>query len=516
MKFRKVYIVFLILLIVSSHFYCLKSTKPGIPEPVRRVIDLSGINRTEFLKALVQYQKPEDSLKLQALYYLISNMGSHYYVGYKIIDSLGNEFKFSFNNYSDYEMFNYYYNLLNRVKGKLKVVVDTFVMDIYTIESEFLLKTVDDSYEVWQNKLFTGKKYSFETYCEYILPYRVDNEKIEDFHSFFRHKYQKDFFKFKKDSVDFVTLVSRIHLHIKDKIKPDKRFDAQYYLPTLNELSTTGYGNKRYISIYEIKALRAFGIASSMDYTPYYADSSGGNFWVVVILPDGVSIPLFLSEKFKNEVFYEGRVPKVFRRTYYDDSTTLFRIKDLKVHTPPFLGDFNYKDVTDYYITTSDITVKFKRLESFVYLSVFNNGRWHPVFWSVPKSDSSAVFKKMGRSIVYLPVVIINNEVKEAGEPFFVDETGKKTLFSNEKINRIVVISNVNSSETLEKNEIYNVFRWEGSWKLYDTQSSGNRGLIKIHLERNGLFLVSVEKNIDDFTNERIFTFGDAGNQIFH
>ncbi|MCD8186850.1 MAG: hypothetical protein LUD68_10565 [Rikenellaceae bacterium] len=58
---------------------CMGGCRYGnIPEEVHKAILLSGNNSSELMKVLHHYRRPQDSLKLQAAYFLIANMPGKY------------------------------------------------------------------------------------------------------------------------------------------------------------------------------------------------------------------------------------------------------------------------------------------------------------------------------------------------------------------------------------------------------------------------------------------------------
>lgn len=129
----------------------------------------SGVNRKELEKVLHHYQKnPADSLKYKAACFLIENMPFYTY-------SYGEQLE----NYKSY------YTWLKKSKGKTpQQVVDSIKKiygpmkepskkrDIMEIDSAYLCRNIDWAFKVWQEQPW-GKNISFETFCEYILPYRM-------------------------------------------------------------------------------------------------------------------------------------------------------------------------------------------------------------------------------------------------------------------------------------------------------------------------------------------------------
>ena len=514
---KKGSLLLLILFVLGSLMQsCVKSKRPGLPQEVVEVIDASGINRTEFLKALVRYRSDGDSIKRRALYYLISNMSGHYYVRCHLADTSGNRVPLVFDRIADHQAFLEYENLL-RQQNRFVVINDSFFLDIDHITSRLLINTVDSSFDVWAKPPFEGKHYVFRDYCRYILPYRVDNEPAEEYRTFFKHLYGDKIEKFTEEERDLVSLTGYIHILVDDDLHYDRCYDPDCSLPTLKELLNRGKGNRRQLAVFKIKAFRTYGIAAAMDYTPYFADRSGGSFWPVVFLPDGTFLPVLSNGHTVEELTVCGKTAKVFRRTFEEDTSSLYRKKPLNLPTPPFLGNFDYVDVTEQYVPVVDVKTDFSDTARFVYLAVFNNGEWRAVFWSEQEGDSTAVFNKMGIEAVYLPVVMKGEKPIPAGSPFLLTKTGRTDFgCENERLSHVALVR-INKFERLRPGMVYHLYHWkEKGWKKVGDYNSGGQALVKTSLFQGCLYLISEKNNPDGFRQERIFTVSKSGRQIFY
>ncbi len=506
---NKIYNLLLVGLILWLGSSCLKSKAPGIPKPVRKIIDLSGINRTQFLEALVKYENKDDSAKRKALFYLIANMGSHYEISYRLTDSNGKVYTFPLKDYPDYHTLIKHFRLTEEKHGKLILQPDTIILDIHSVTAPLLTTTIDSAFYCREHPFFNDYAYSYNDFYEYILPYRVANEKPEPFRHFFREKYCTGLFSILPgNQTDLITLISNIHRMVSNDIKFDKRFEKHFNYPTLSEISETGFGNYRDLAIYEVKAFRSFGIASTMDYSPYFADSAGGLFWPVVKIDDNSFIPVFRSNVPSDRFIAPGRIPKVFRREYKDDSTTLFRIKKISEHTPAFLGQFNYKDVTEEYIPVSDVLIPLTDTSKYTYLAVFNNGAWHPVHWSLTNYNTEANFTKMGLNIVYLPVIIRNKKTIPAGVPFLLQNHNSVRFLSGKSTTsqQQITLTQTAPYRYLKPHRKYNIFIWDNDgWNFYNACLANYRGTIKASVPEKGLYIISEKDFAEHFTDERPF-----------
>ncbi len=488
---------------------CLKSKKPGIPEPVRKVIGLSGLNKAEFLTPMVLFEAAKDSLKLKSLYYLIANMGGHYEITWQIQDSTGKAYSFPINDYPDYKTLKRHLRLLREKVGELKVVHDSIFLDVKTVKAGLLTQNIDTAFKYWQHPVYKRHIYSFDDYCNFILPYRVANEKAEPFRSYMTAKYGESIFSvFNDTKIDLISLVGRIHQVVTGDIRYDKRFELHYDYPTLSEIANAHRGNFRDIAIYEVKVFRSFGVASTMDYCPWFADSSDGYFWPVVLMPNHHFIPVFYPGISVDNLTTPGKLPKVYRRKYSDDSTSLFRVKKIKEHTPAFLGQFNYDDVTDEYVETADVSVSLTDTARYAYLAVFNNGRWHPVQWSLAGNKTKTKFVKMGVDIVYLPMIVRKEQTIAAGLPFLLQKDGNTTVLNGKTDTKRIQANLIETAfrQALRPNKKYFLYQWKNrGWEVTRLLTANSKGNISVVLKPQTLYLLSKENRADRFSAERPF-----------
>lgn len=66
------------------------------PDNVQAILDKAGTNKVELQKVLDAYQEPEDSLKLQAAWFLLGNIDEQGYLYYEVADYLINHIDLAF------------------------------------------------------------------------------------------------------------------------------------------------------------------------------------------------------------------------------------------------------------------------------------------------------------------------------------------------------------------------------------------------------------------------------------
>ena len=146
----------------------------------------SGNNRSE-LEAVLEHYK-NDELKLQAARFLIENMDAHYSSQSEAIDTFYNNIDSIFTKYkweSD-GFYNYAYDSILIKMSSIKAV-ETKRVDIENIKSDYLIAHIDSAFKVW-NQIWAGE-YSFEHFCNYVLPYRVGQEPVSDWRKAYMEQY---------------------------------------------------------------------------------------------------------------------------------------------------------------------------------------------------------------------------------------------------------------------------------------------------------------------------------------
>ncbi len=405
------FILALLLAVLSTS--CLKSKKPGIPNEVINTLNESDIRKPDLLKVILTFQQPEDSLKLQSAYFLIQNLDNNYSIKMSLYDSSDNLIQINIEDFADYTTIKEYRDSLEKISGKLSYKADSIWLDIDTLKSEFLINHINTAFTTMQNNTWSTK-YDFNTFCNYILPYRVANEEIEPSINFFQTKYAHLI----QQNLSIVDLATLLNSEINNELSYDERLVINPNVQSVAILEETYAGNLLDLNVYKVNALRSMGIAAALDYTPFFADSILGFYSTTVLLPDNNKLILLHSDDHATP-YQQGKVAKVYRRLHRNDPESLFSIKDKKTHTPPFLGNYNYLDVTNEYLQTADISIDCADTLQFIYLAILNENKWKPVEWAQVESDGNAIFSDMATGVYYKPVIVLEEEIVVVGEGFY-------------------------------------------------------------------------------------------------
>ena len=127
-------------------------------------------NAEELEKVLKHYEKEPE--KLKAVRFLLSNMLYNYAYTDGEIDSLKRVLTMAISQQGV---------LSREIRDKWKGIRYNKTqkeLDIRKIKADLLIENIDLAFEVWERRPWS-KHYSFEDFCDYILPYRLDNEPLE-------------------------------------------------------------------------------------------------------------------------------------------------------------------------------------------------------------------------------------------------------------------------------------------------------------------------------------------------
>ena len=405
-------------LCLSSLFVSACSNKP---DKLADVLNSSGENRKELAAVISHYsQYPKDSLKLKAAIFLIENMTDKH----SIIPDENDPYLQVIKKRRISEPAPWDPQRSNCAK-----IFDSISMNSYGtgvrqeddskyMTSTHLIENIELAFQAWEN-IKPHLDYSFDVFCEYVLPYRIDDEALTDW----RRRAYHDFVHL----VDSLADPFKVFAHIKNKtgMRYNAGMSSYPYPLTFEDIRRFRWGDCVQIANYITLALRSVGIPASNDMVPAWANRSSSHAWNSVMDSEGKFSDL------QNTLGY--RVSKIYRKR--------FSINENYLST--------YEDVThEYDMPLTDVVLKSKRGFDNAYLCTFNNQNWVPIA-GTKKENRKYTFKNMGRGIVnknkhshfigggkgvaYLPVVgKSEKELYSLFDPIILYEDGRiRTLKPN-------------------------------------------------------------------------------------
>ncbi|HMM11768.1 MAG TPA: hypothetical protein PKE03_06715 [Bacteroidales bacterium] len=367
-----------------------------MPAKVVKVLQSTGHNRVQLIKAIAQYVESEDTARRNALFFLISHMERQYAVEYQITDSSEHEKSFDPLQYADYQHMIKAWDSLSALPGGMIFVAKRYTFDRDTITTNLLLNTIDLAFQTKRRAYAAAIPDSI--FLRYVLPYRVANEDLEDW----RPLLSNYFSSIIPDTVPFtINQAARaLSRHIDSTIFQEYRLLKNPNIVLPSQILKERRASPRDLAVFRVMALRSIGIPATLDYVPWLSDSLNSVWFASYYAGSGAWKPL-LPEGFDERLLQDaGRIPKVYRRIYHTLDSSLFALKDTKKFTPPFLGHFHYLDVTNQYLTVRNISYQGPCHDEIIYLAVWNGKYWKPVDWAFCKGES-AEFRNIGAQVRY-------------------------------------------------------------------------------------------------------------------
>jgi hypothetical protein len=450
-----------IFLIVTVLTICCKQEYPPY---VEQALKIAGENRKELEKTFKHYRSPKDSLKLKAAYYLVANMPGEGFRYGNIIDKYNRIFDILEGKSEEWKKSQPWFSKdIHRMLDSLAMeygLVDTSNLktykDLQVLDSKYLIANIDAAFKEWQQPWC--RHISFEQFCEYILPYRTFEERPE----YWRHRFKKQY-KHILDSVKDKNDVLEVGYHLNQAAMPYFSLGFDKFPVTIapSNLLKGNFGNCSNNSNHKILAFRSMGVPVALDFIPIYGNNKNKHFWNSTL--DNDAKPISFEKPLKDpnsEVIFLPKftLTKIFRQTWAHQHDKLLLLTETKNKLPSNLKDTKYIDVTEEYIEVDDITIRLTNLPEgvkYAYIGVFNNAGWYPVHFGRIASDSTVVFTKMGRNVVYLPMYFKDENLFAATTPFLLNKDGEIIQFNPEG-------SNVKQVKLTRK---YNMVKRKENWQ---------------------------------------------------
>jgi hypothetical protein len=482
----------------------------NLPGKTQKALAQAGKNRAEIEKVITHFKRSGNPLKLKAAYYLIENLPYQYHYTGKGVAECSRLIQQAVS-HRDYD--------ISHTGDSMKVKMDSIdfstikkVRDIDVITSSFLIDNIESAFKSWEYPW--AKKLSYQQFCEYILPYKLINEKPENWRRFFQQKYQwvLDSIKNKQNTMEACTIINNDLKKWFYFTKIDFPFD-----PSFTDLLQLQSGRCPEEVQFTTYAMRAMGIPVTYDYVSSWANRNNAHDWNALSY-NNKTIPFLGTEanpgsyklEFPTPASVKSKKAKIFRKTYYPNNALIFNNKEADI--PPLFTNKLIKDVTRDYVPVSNVHLKLQLEEpdpKFAYLCVFNNLRWKPVHWSIVK-NGEVNFTDMGRGIVYIPMVFEENTYSPCGLPFILQNNGDISFIkANKTIKKSITLDRkypAGDDNKVERGNNYQLFYWNNSWISLGKQVADSESLTFNNVPDGALLWL---RNLDKGEQERIFTINN-------
>lgn len=430
-NFKYTLVIVLVIMLIGK--VIINSLRKENVTSLETVLQVAGENRQELEKVLRYYKKnSSDSLKYKAACFLIENMPFYTYSDGEQLD-----------NYKSY------YVWLKTSKGKTPQEIADSVKNVYgpmkepnkkrdimEIDSAYLCHNIDWAFKVWQEQPW-GKNISFETFCEYLLPYRIGDEPLTYWRETYYEKYNSLLDSLRmSDSLDIEDPVVAANYLI------SKLPDKSYYYTSVTpypfghigpEYVQYLSGTCREVTDFAVYLFRALGIPCAIDFVPARSYINAGHFWLTTWNKDGeeymTDFPQKLRPVRKNWWYRWDDSSKVYRYTFSVNRGLYEQMAKYGEEVYPFWRLPKFTDVTYGYgynfkkelVIPLDKQYKTKRNGKIAYLCVSARDRWTPVDWTVYDAGHLA-FQYVRKGSFMRVATYENGELCFLTDPFYADK----------------------------------------------------------------------------------------------
>lgn len=428
-------------------------------------------------------------------------------------DAAGKKIAYNELDYPDFEQAKTAFEAIKKQNPGLKPKPIIY-KDIETITGDYLIQNLEKAFVAWRTSAI--KTTSFTDFCEYILPYRVSIEPLQDWRTVYAEK-----FKWITEQIASKGFKTTLY-YVKDDY--DIWFTNTWGearkepLPRLGGLHLLfrKQGPCPDIADLGVFIMRSQGIPAAVNVIPFWATSTGGHFMNTFFDDKMTSYNCDYGSKDFGENL-KREPAKVLRLTYSKQSETLASFENTANIPKGILQQQNYIDVTKDYWETTNVSCSLfpsTTASTIVYATTFNGLSWKPFWWGkVDKQQTS--FSSICKGTVLIPQYYNNGKLIPAGAPVIVGDKEPKVLLSDLTQTKDVVIAEADKYLRFKMGVTYKLFYWNNGWKLVDSRevSSPVTSMLFTKVPKNALllFLASDTKGL-----ERPFVMDDYGERTWY
>lgn len=332
-----------------------------VDSTLEKSLKLSGDNRAELERVLLYYK--DNSEKKKAAEFLIRNMPGRYSLQspflfryYELLDSLQG---------LDYighdEMIAFYDSIYQKPEWRsLKPVYD-----IESINSQYLITHIDAAFDAWKSPW--ARDLTFEEFCEYLLPFRVDNEVLENWMEDYKARYGNIAYSGSSTSIDSVydVIASMFVGH---------RYFTPEFVPGAkpSSLPKIRIGACRMYTALATYLFRSIGVPIVSEFTPNWSNHAMGHEWTTISVK-GKNYPIQLGDKGPLGYHIKGftyRPPKIYRTTFGSHKALIEDETDV----PPLFKD--KRVISKEALSANADTLRIDSLYEYAYQTVQINGTY--------------------------------------------------------------------------------------------------------------------------------------------
>ena len=374
-------------------------------------LKMAGENRPELEKVLEHYKN--DPEKLAAARFLIENMYRHFaYQGEPVI-RVKEALRCAFEDNT---------NIPEEVASAAKSYSQDALVKVYdatVITADYLIENIESAFDHWKNRPW-NRYLSFEDFCEYLLPYRVGNEQLENWRGPYYKKYGRVLDSL-YSGTDVVEAANQINQYI-------GRTETLVYNSSFPNLSPGPLFFLDHIcgSCFDLRdaaiyIFRSVGIpAAGVFYPRSPNEGMSMHTWAVVKDTNGRDVTVRdPGMEVGRDIEVEYKKGKVYRNLFGEQRIDPNRMKDQNI--PDFFKNPYIKDITENYAGINKLEISIaKKGNPYLYLGVQTS--WRTTLIDIAKAvHGKAVFHNVDTGLVYQLFYTQEGQLIPAGYPVLFD-----------------------------------------------------------------------------------------------
>ncbi|MAW61894.1 MAG: hypothetical protein CMJ94_13840 [Planctomycetes bacterium] len=385
------------------------------PTGLDRVLIAARANRLELEAALNHFDPAQRPLEHAAMEWLLIHLDRHGHAQMGWFDEAGRQVEIPLEAFESETQRAAIWAELERERGRLRPGVVRLDGDLLSLREEELVQQVEFAVRAWRERPWTAGL-DFETFCEAVLPHRVGDEALDDWRRVLFETFVglEDRLDHPRDPVEAAAWIRR---SVQSWVQLEPAYSYHLTDQSLSEMLSSKRGRVEDLAHLELMALRANAIPAVLDYTPAWAARRGNFAWTRLMIPGQATVAP------------EGRLAKVYRRTFAAQAEAWASRVPGDEPMPAWLADARMRDVTSTYTETQSIGVALRphtRRSVLAFACVFDGQNWTPVAAGQVSDEGSYVrFEDLGVGVAYLPAWYSEEGMTPAGPPFVLQSQGR-------------------------------------------------------------------------------------------
>ncbi|WP_455673575.1 hypothetical protein [Phocaeicola sp.] len=385
---------------------CLLITACNPNNPLEQTLEQAGHNRIELEKVLEHYKN--DRSKYKAACFLIEHMSKCYSYNNPIIDSL-KQLKWLSTQYGEGK----WTDSVVRVWTNFPYQKSQKIYDSQIITAKYLIENIDLAFDIWKRRPW-AKHYSFDDFCQYILPYRISDEPLESWRKIYYDHYAATIDSTYRGN-DIVEIAQAANeLFLKDKFD----WNTHFTLPHLGPLFLLKHhvGGCRESCDFTLYLFRALGIPTAIDSYLISPQTNGQHSWNVLKDTTGLLVPFWFMESDVKRGQNDGRPKGKVYRTMFGGKLTDVTIE--------YFGE-----------NKAEIEIDCPQEIKQISLCIFSCGKYKEID-KATRFGKKVIFHNLEPGVRFQPMYRKNKTLFPVGYAFSITQTGNVYLYKPNTLNK--------------------------------------------------------------------------------